>query len=244
MVTYLCIRKCGRVVCNSCSPHRITIPYQYIVQPPGTPRLAPRYPGSSFLGGDARSPDFSALGGGERVRLCNPCVPDPNTAPPQQTQAQGSNHSRSHSNVAGGSGGSGSEAASPGYSNRWSSYFGPSTPSDGQSRHRSVTLVREILSDFHVFLLSFFSLRSTPNIYRLIATHRHDGAIQIQYLLRLHWLDGEPYHVRHPAGILPVRLLSPFSPVSWAIITTTIPFFIGYRWAARTIGWTILVIQP
>lgn len=28
-------RKCGRVVCNKCSPHRITIPYQYIVRPPG-----------------------------------------------------------------------------------------------------------------------------------------------------------------------------------------------------------------
>lgn len=27
--------------------------------------------------------DFSVLGGGERVRLCNPCVPDPNTTPPQ-----------------------------------------------------------------------------------------------------------------------------------------------------------------
>ena len=130
------------MVCNSCSPHRITIPYQYIVQPPGTPRLAPRYPGG-FLGGEPRSPDFSALGGGERVRLCNPCVPDPNTAPPQ-TQAQGSSHSRSHSNIPGGSGGSGSdrEAASPGYNNRWSSYFGPSPSAEGQARHRSVTLVR------------------------------------------------------------------------------------------------------
>ncbi|RGP63589.1 kinase anchor [Fusarium sporotrichioides] len=28
-------RKCGRVVCNSCSPHRIIIPHQYIVRPPG-----------------------------------------------------------------------------------------------------------------------------------------------------------------------------------------------------------------
>ncbi|KAK3497020.1 uncharacterized protein B0T23DRAFT_437769 [Neurospora hispaniola] len=112
-------RKCGRV-------------------PAGTPRLAPRYAGS-FLGGDPRSPDFSVLGGGERVRLCNPCVPDPNTAPPQ-TQAQGSSHSRSHGNVAGGSQGGGGEAASTDYSNRWSSYFGPSPSSDGQFRNRSVTL--------------------------------------------------------------------------------------------------------
>jgi hypothetical protein len=27
-------------------------------------------------------------GGGERVRLCNPCVPDPNTAPPQSPRHQ------------------------------------------------------------------------------------------------------------------------------------------------------------
>ncbi|KAL1900754.1 hypothetical protein Cpir12675_000767 [Ceratocystis pirilliformis] len=64
-------RKCGRVVCNSCSPHRIIIPHQYIVRPPG--QAAPLW-GSSDL-----SP---VIHGGERVRLCNPCVPDPNTAPP------------------------------------------------------------------------------------------------------------------------------------------------------------------
>ncbi|KAI6785710.1 uncharacterized protein J7T54_006049 [Emericellopsis cladophorae] len=28
-------RKCGRVVCNACSPHRIIIPHQFIVRPPG-----------------------------------------------------------------------------------------------------------------------------------------------------------------------------------------------------------------
>ncbi|KAG0650770.1 Zinc finger fyve domain-containing 24 [Hyphodiscus hymeniophilus] len=83
-------RKCGRVVCNACSPHRITIPYQFIVQPPkenGTlndtssharPPLDPARVGSSSA--------FDGLGGGERVRLCNPCVPDPNTAPPQTPQ--------------------------------------------------------------------------------------------------------------------------------------------------------------
>ncbi|KAJ2907053.1 hypothetical protein MKZ38_008621 [Zalerion maritima] len=74
-------RKCGRVVCNSCSPHRIVIPHQFIVQPPGQPR---RYP--SYMSGG----DFG-LEGGERVRLCNPCVPDPNTTPPQaQSRAPGS----------------------------------------------------------------------------------------------------------------------------------------------------------
>jgi hypothetical protein len=62
-------RKCGRVVCAACSPHRITIPRQYIVRPPN--------------GGDGEESAgaglFAArnLGGGENVRVCNPCVPDP-----------------------------------------------------------------------------------------------------------------------------------------------------------------------
>lgn len=51
-------RKCGRVVCSACSPHRITIPRQYIVTPYDTNHE-------------------SELGGGEVVRVCNPCVPDP-----------------------------------------------------------------------------------------------------------------------------------------------------------------------
>ncbi|EMF14822.1 uncharacterized protein SEPMUDRAFT_148412 [Sphaerulina musiva SO2202] len=64
-------RKCGRVVCARCSPHRITIPRQYIVQPPEQQRL--------FLFNEESSTDLSdpALGGGEVVRVCNPCVPDP-----------------------------------------------------------------------------------------------------------------------------------------------------------------------
>ena len=45
----------------------------------------------------------SPLGGGERVRLCNPCVPDPNIAPPQ-TRSDGQpfsppGHGRSVSSV-------------------------------------------------------------------------------------------------------------------------------------------------
>lgn len=69
-------RKCGRVVCASCSPHRITIPYQYIVRPPHETAFLQRY---GVEGGIA---DFSTASGGEPVRLCNPCVPDPNTTPP------------------------------------------------------------------------------------------------------------------------------------------------------------------
>lgn len=77
-------RKCGRVVCNACSPHRITIPYQFIVQPP-TAEQAPTA-GSHHrpsLDASRAGSEFASLGGGERVRLCNPCVPDPNIAPPQ-----------------------------------------------------------------------------------------------------------------------------------------------------------------
>ncbi|KAI5288076.1 hypothetical protein KEM54_005492 [Ascosphaera aggregata] len=158
-------RKCGRVVCANCSPHRITIPRQYIVRPPNQEADSPGqitsgFPGSahtstgatlrrasveqfpqSFDGQEAAThtqeeagsapeslagfanhnhtlseqsastPDAffnyftlshrplsqssatgmsgnfasagnPALGGGEEVRLCNPCVPDPNLEPP------------------------------------------------------------------------------------------------------------------------------------------------------------------
>lgn len=133
MLTLALSRKCGRVVCNSCSPHRITIPYQYIVQPPGTPRPGVhRYP-SSLISGEGGYADFSSLGGGERVRLCNPCVPDPNTNPPL---AQGSptsirGHARSQSSV-GEESAYGSNMATPAQ-NR--SYF------DAYVRNRSATMV-------------------------------------------------------------------------------------------------------
>ncbi|PKY00520.1 FYVE-domain-containing protein [Aspergillus campestris IBT 28561] len=85
-------RKCGRVVCASCSPHRITIPRQFIVHPPEAARsrasslMTPRVPVID-LEADTQSQSPSAvnpaLGGGEEVRLCNPCVPDPNPDPPR-----------------------------------------------------------------------------------------------------------------------------------------------------------------
>ncbi|OJD16042.1 hypothetical protein AJ78_03755 [Emergomyces pasteurianus Ep9510] len=109
-------RKCGRVVCASCSPHRITIPRQFIVRPPESNRqlsallqpnpseaqvisLIEDDEGSSSVSADThtrsrgqqrlqqqrdRYPPNSALGGGEEVRLCNPCVPDPNPEPPRR----------------------------------------------------------------------------------------------------------------------------------------------------------------
>ncbi|RAK77081.1 phosphatidylinositol-3-phosphate-binding ubiquitin-protein ligase [Aspergillus fijiensis CBS 313.89] len=84
-------RKCGRVVCASCSPHRITIPRQFIVRDPTrSPAAAlvhPRATSAFHSGGDdaVHSPTTlnPALGGGEEVRLCNPCVPDPNPEPPR-----------------------------------------------------------------------------------------------------------------------------------------------------------------
>lgn len=92
-------RKCGRVVCNECSPHRITIPRQYIVNPPGLDfATSPvgRRGNSIDLTQDDDDDDhtrpISTTGlhgasgptpeGGEKVRLCNPCVPDPQPEPP------------------------------------------------------------------------------------------------------------------------------------------------------------------
>ena len=96
-------RKCGRVVCANCSPHRITIPRQFIVHPPEentTSSDSPNNDGPQIidLTGDEEIPSASpsngerprtadyridpALGGGQEVRLCNPCVPDPNPLPP------------------------------------------------------------------------------------------------------------------------------------------------------------------
>ncbi|ETS86496.1 hypothetical protein PFICI_00324 [Pestalotiopsis fici W106-1] len=104
-------RKCGRVVCSSCSPHRITIPKEFIVRPPWEhPSL---YPMAGEYGAERPLVDFNTyIGGGERVRLCNPCVPDPNVTPPQPAQhlpsrlsnplysPGASRHQRSRSNVA------------------------------------------------------------------------------------------------------------------------------------------------
>lgn len=98
-------RKCGRVVCANCSPHRITIPRQFIVHPPSgldqsfgadaTPISTidltgddddEEAPGPTEPHTTNRWPNRDnwidpALGGGQEVRLCNPCVPDPNPLP-------------------------------------------------------------------------------------------------------------------------------------------------------------------
>ena len=95
-------RKCGRVVCANCSPHRITIPRQFIVHPPEDATPSPSASNNAGVEVvDLTSDDDTpreranaeerpqsseyridpALGGGQEVRLCNPCVPDPNPLP-------------------------------------------------------------------------------------------------------------------------------------------------------------------
>ncbi|PKS06381.1 hypothetical protein jhhlp_007129 [Lomentospora prolificans] len=120
-------RKCGRVVCNACSPHRIVIPYQYIVRPPTQARISQLYLGDDGIG-------YSD--GGERVRLCNPCVPDPNTNPPSALTSPNQNsprpHHRSQSSVSGGFGAF-PPVQSPGL-------FPSNTLNDPYARGRSVTM--------------------------------------------------------------------------------------------------------
>ena len=98
-------RKCGRVVCASCSPHRITIPRQFIVRPPDSTHqsLSSPVPPRHFIdltGGEhvpLTSAINPALGGGEEVRLCNPCVPDPNPNPLGYSTARPRGHRPSNS---------------------------------------------------------------------------------------------------------------------------------------------------
>ncbi|KAK5705266.1 hypothetical protein LTR97_002384 [Elasticomyces elasticus] len=73
-------RKCGRVVCATCSPHRITIPRQYVVQPPVNTYS---HSDDGVEGMDSGRGVF----GGEVVRVCNPCVPDPWT--PENANVRG-----------------------------------------------------------------------------------------------------------------------------------------------------------
>ncbi len=130
------------MVCNSCSPHRIIIPHQYIVRPPGSDIAMP--PSLLLDGLGAGYFDVNGPSGGERVRLCNPCVPDPNTAPPQSpTSSAGasprSSHQRSRSTMGG-------TYAGPPASNRYGTVFASGRSGDVHQyyspRTRSITMVR------------------------------------------------------------------------------------------------------
>ncbi|KAF3939830.1 hypothetical protein ABW19_dt0204427 [Dactylella cylindrospora] len=81
-------RKCGRVVCAPCSPHRIVIPKSFVVYPPNTidPDLAllgitdpVNNRRHSYMGGDT----------GVEVRICNNCLAGENTG-----SSMGSNERR------------------------------------------------------------------------------------------------------------------------------------------------------
>ncbi|KAK6522601.1 hypothetical protein TWF281_002039 [Arthrobotrys megalospora] len=63
-------RKCGRVVCAPCSPHRIAIPKSYVVHPPNSidAELAQSYVDAS---GNRRYEDGDE---GVEVRICNHCL--------------------------------------------------------------------------------------------------------------------------------------------------------------------------
>ncbi|RGP81585.1 hypothetical protein FLONG3_317 [Fusarium longipes] len=148
-------RKCGRVVCNSCSPHRIIIPHQYIVRPPGSE--AAMHQSLLVDGLGAGYFDVNDMSGGERVRLCNPCVPDPNTAPPQSPGPQATlsprvPHQRSRSSI-------GDAYGTLQSSNRHGAVFAPGTSGDPyrylSPRMRSVTMV---------FCLLPFTFVSATNI--------------------------------------------------------------------------------
>ncbi|KAI5465857.1 FYVE zinc finger-domain-containing protein [Mariannaea sp. PMI_226] len=141
-------RKCGRVVCNSCSPHRIIIPYQYIVRPPGQEVGIPQ---SLLIDGLGTGYfDVNNVSGGERVRLCNPCVPDPNIAPPQSPNAPAAMspraaHARSRSTTGGGFG------ALPGSNHRHGTVFIQGTGNESYQylRSRSITMGTQGSSSTH-----------------------------------------------------------------------------------------------
>ncbi|OWP07054.1 hypothetical protein B2J93_7788 [Marssonina coronariae] len=64
-------------ICPICRTQFSFFPSSEATSPTTISRLTLEY------GGAGTSTSVENLGGGERVRLCNPCVPDPNTAPPQ-----------------------------------------------------------------------------------------------------------------------------------------------------------------
>ncbi|KAM4054805.1 FYVE zinc finger domain-containing protein [Hirsutella rhossiliensis] len=78
-------RKCGRVVCNSCSPHRIIIPHPYIVRPAGSEFSMP----PSLLLDGLGAGYFEANGpsGGERSPLSSAAA-----SPRSSHQRSRSNH--------------------------------------------------------------------------------------------------------------------------------------------------------
>lgn len=93
----------------------------------------------------ARCLEASGPSGGERVRLCNPCVPDPNTAPPQSPAPSVAasprlSHHRSRSNHGSSYGGAHSTSA---YAAPFSAGRGGDAYQHYSPRWRSVTVVSQ-----------------------------------------------------------------------------------------------------
>ncbi|KAK6338921.1 hypothetical protein TWF696_009722 [Orbilia brochopaga] len=83
-------RKCGRVVCAPCSPHRIVIPKSFVVYPPNT--LEAEILSQTFID-PAGNRRHSYVGGdtGVEVRICNNCLAGENTASATRTQVSANN---------------------------------------------------------------------------------------------------------------------------------------------------------
>ncbi|KAK8055105.1 hypothetical protein PG993_000332 [Apiospora rasikravindrae] len=189
-------RKCGRVVCASCSPHRITIPYQYIVRPPGDQALLRA---SGIWAEEGAMIDFSNIGGGERVRLCNPCVPDPNTTPPQ-SQGQPSSHGapfsprsahhRSQSSA------SVTSYGNPEASNSGFPFFMTNPPPSAYPRNRSVTVVSRITAQY-IYLARLLTPVQNSNFSRSGHAERDARTIAPGNVVGR---PGYYYHQSTPAG--------------------------------------------
>lgn len=146
--------------------------------------------------------DVNGMSGGERVRLCNPCVPDPNTAPPQSSTgpttttppspSPRSSHQRSRSSI-------GNAYGAATASNRYGVVFASGQSHDPfqayAPRNRSLTVVNSyfIITAAVVLLTRSAESRRTcyprpvdlapswlPTSYGAISCHRdfsHVGAI-------------------------------------------------------------------
>ncbi|CAK7566577.1 MAG: hypothetical protein SEPTF4163_004524 [Sporothrix epigloea] len=187
-------RKCGRVVCNSCSPHRITIPYPYIVQPPGSQPYQLRVTQISPAG------DVSRLGGGERVRLCNPCVPDPNTAPPASSpraaaaaaSTASDAPSRQHSRSFG---------STPSGSNQLNNAYIPPTVAFGQGFFRSITTpANNTLAESSTLAAPAASISQAQGRHHRHSIQIPNGAQGFGAMLREAYARSELQASTHPYG--------------------------------------------
>ena len=71
-------RKCGKIVCGWCSGHRIRLMRACVARTPGTAVTAETASTAATGVGAAAGEDISDPWGLVEVRVCNPCVPDPN----------------------------------------------------------------------------------------------------------------------------------------------------------------------